>query len=127
MTRILLVEDSADILFLLQTELEWMGYTVDAVSDAMKGLEAARRTTPDVIVSDLQMPLMDGYEFIRRVRQIRKLKAVPAIVLTGFSMNKEVQLALDHGFNAYLTKPVDGGTISEMITRLAGKAMKKAS
>ena len=127
MTRILLVEDSKDILFLLQTELEWMDYTVDVAADALTGLELARRNRPSVIVSDLQMPDIDGCEFIRRVRKIQELNPVPAIALTGYSLGKEVQLALAAGFDAHLTKPVDGKTISDMIGRLLTKCLKKAS
>jgi two-component system, chemotaxis family, CheB/CheR fusion protein len=127
MTRILLVEDSADILFVLQTELEWMGYTVAANRDAVAAIETARASRPDVIVSDLQMPIVDGYEFIRRIRAIPDLADVPAIALTGFSSSKEVQLALNSGFSACLTKPVDGKTLSDMIVRVSGKRFKKAS
>jgi two-component system, chemotaxis family, CheB/CheR fusion protein len=127
MTRILLVEDSTDILLLLQTELEWIGYTVDVASDALAGLELAGRNRPNVIVSDLHMPDIDGCEFIRRVRQTRGLAGIPAIALTGYSREKEVNLALAAGFDAHLTKPVDGKTISEMITRMLAKRMKKAS
>ena len=127
MTRILLVEDSTDILFLLQTELEWLGYTVDIASDALAGLELAGRNRPNIIVSDLHMPEIDGCEFIRRVRQTRTLTGIPAIALTGYSRDKEVNLALTAGFDAHLTKPVDGKTISEMIERLLAKRMKKAS
>jgi CheY-like chemotaxis protein len=127
MTRILLVEDSTDILLLLQTELEWMNYVVDIASDALKGLELARRNRPNAIVSDLYMPGMDGFEFIRRVRQTRELAGIPAIALTGYSLDKEVNLALAAGFDAHLTKPVDGKTISEMIARLPAKRLKKAS
>jgi CheY-like chemotaxis protein len=127
MTRILLVEDSADILFVLQTELEWMGYAVDTAKDAVSGIETARANRPDVIISDLQMPIMDGYEFIKRIRQIPELATTAAIALTGCSLKKDVQLALDSGFSAYLTKPVDGKALSDMIMRLVGKRLKKAS
>jgi two-component system CheB/CheR fusion protein len=127
MTRILLVEDSTDILFLLQTELEWLNYSVQAASDALTGLELARKNRPEVIVSDLNMPGIDGREFIRRVRKIPELARVPAIALTGYSLDAEVKLALAAGFDAHLTKPVDGKTVSETIARLLTKRMKKAS
>ena len=127
MTRILLVEDSTDILFLLQTELEWMDYSVDAASDALTGLQLARKNRPNVIVSDLHMPDIDGYEFIRRVRHTPELRGIPAIALTGYSSDKEVKLALAAGFDAHLTKPVDGKTISDMIARLLAKRLRKAS
>ena len=127
MTRILLVEDSTDILFLLQTELQWMGYTVDVASDAVTGLELARNNKPDIIVSDLHMPGIDGCEFIRQVRRIQELIGTSAIALTGYSMDKELKLALDAGFETHLTKPVDGKTISDTIERLLAKCMRKAS
>ena len=127
MTRILLVEDSTDILFLLQTELEWMSHSVEVASDALTGLKLARIHRPDVIVSDLNMPDIDGCEFIRRVRQIRELAGIPAIALTGYSLDTDVQLALAAGFDAHLTKPVDGKTITDTIEGLLTKRMKKAS
>ena len=127
MTRVLLVEDSTDMLFLLQTELEWMDYSVDVASDALTGLELARKNRPNVIISDLHMPGIDGYEFIRRVRQTQELTGIPAIALTGYSLDKEVNLALAAGFDAHLTKPVDGKTVSDMIARLLTKCLKKAS
>ena len=127
MTRILLLEDSTDLLFLLQTELEWMDYSVDVASDALTGLELARKNPPNVIISDLHMPGIDGYEFIRRVRQTQELTGIPAIALTGYSLDKEVNLALAAGFDAHLTKPVDGKTVSDMIARLLTKCLKKAS
>ena len=67
MIRVLLVEDSDDILFILQMELEWMGFVVDIAKDAGAAVDIARLTHPDVIVSDLRMPAMDGFEFIKRV------------------------------------------------------------
>jgi two-component system CheB/CheR fusion protein len=127
MTRILVVEDSTDILFLLQTELEWLNYSVQVASDALTGLELARKSRPEVIVSDLHMPGIDGHEFIRRVRRIPELARIPAIALTGYSLDAELKLALAAGFDAHLTKPVDGKTVSDTIARLLTKRMKKAS
>jgi two-component system, chemotaxis family, CheB/CheR fusion protein len=127
MTRILLVEDSTDILFLLQTELEWMGYTVDVASDAVAGLQLARKNRPNAIVSDLHMPDVDGFEFIRRVRKTQELRGIATIALTGYSLDKELKLALAAGFDATLTKPIDGKAISDLIARLLAKRMKKAS
>jgi two-component system CheB/CheR fusion protein len=127
MTRILLVEDSTDILLLLQMELEWLDYSVEVASDALTALELARKNRPDVIVSDLHMPGVDGHEFIRRARKTRELARVPAIALTGYSLDAQVKHALAEGFDAYLTKPVDGKTVSDTIARLITKRMKKAS
>jgi two-component system CheB/CheR fusion protein len=127
MTRILLVEDSEDILFVFQTELEWRGYSVVTARDAVSGVDVASRIRPDVIVSDLHMPEIDGYEFIRQVRQIPELASLPAIALTGCAMKEDKEMALKAGFTAYLTKPVDAQTLSDMVTRLTQKCFKKAS
>src|SRR5689334_23928595 len=107
MTRVLLLEDSPDVLYLLQVELECLGYEVEAVLDAGDALRAAKRTRLDIIISVLGMPGLDGFEFIRRVRKTTSLACVPAIALTGSSLTKDVQRALAFGFTAHLTKPVD--------------------
>jgi two-component system CheB/CheR fusion protein len=118
MTRVLLVEDSKDVLGVLQLELEWMGYQVDAVSDGDTALDAARRTSPDVIVSDLCMPGMNGLELILRLRKIPGLASIPAIALTGTSEDKDIQDAFSAGFAAHLVKPVEPKELGDEITRL---------
>jgi two-component system, chemotaxis family, CheB/CheR fusion protein len=117
MTRVLLLEDSEDVLYLFQIELEWLGYEVDATTDGEAALAAAKRTPPDVIVSDLSMPDMDGFEFIQRARKLPSLYSVPAIALTGSGMNKDVQRALASGFTAHLTKPLE---VRELVDRIEG-------
>ncbi len=128
MTRVLLVEDSADVLNVLKMELEWTGYVVDAMTDAIVALAAAKRTPPDIIVSDIGMPGMDGLEFIKRIRKIPSLARVPAIALTGASMDKDIQKALSFGFTTHMTKPVDGKELCGRIEELtARRSLRKAS
>src|SRR5262245_47485005 len=102
MTRVLLLEDSPDVLYVLQVELECLGYEVEAVMDGARALRAAKRRRPDVIVSDLGMPDMDGFEFIRRVRRSPSLASVPAIALTGVTLDRDIQQALASGFTSHL-------------------------
>src|SRR4026208_2299553 len=71
--QLLLVEDSDDILYIMKTELEWMGYVVDAATDGNAALDLAKAHRPDVIISDIQMPGIDGFEFLRRVRSLKEL------------------------------------------------------
>ena len=118
MTRILLVEDNEDILYLLRLQLEWLGYEVDGANSARAGLDSAKSAHPDVIVSDLRMPDVDGIEFIRRVRRIPSLAAVPAIALSGASMGSDIQMALANGFTTHLTKPVEASELSKAIEQL---------
>jgi CheY-like chemotaxis protein len=128
MTRVLLLEDSEDVLYVLKIELEWQGYDVDALSSGAEALAVARRTPPDVIVSDLAMPEMDGIEFIQRVRGLPSLRLVPAIALTGSGMERDVQRALGFGFTTHMTKPIEPGELVEQIEKLtSGCLQRKAS
>ena len=128
MTRVLLLEDSPDVLYLLQLELQWMGYEVDAATDANAALAAAKRTRPDIIVSDLGMPIIDGFEFIRSVRAIQELASVPAIALTGATGDRDIQRALASGFTAHLVKPVEAADLVKKIEHLTSRRLhRKAS
>ena len=125
MTRVLLVEDSADVLDCLQIELECMGYAVDATTDAGAALAVAERQRPDVIVSDLGMPVIDGFEFIRRVREIPGLGSVLAIALTGAGLDRDIQQALAFGFTAHLMKPVEAKELVNRIELLTARRLQR--
>jgi two-component system CheB/CheR fusion protein len=116
--HVLLVEDSADILFLLQKELEWAGYQVSTAADGAAAIEVAERILPDLIISDIRMPELDGYEFIRLVRQIPALASVPAIAMTGFDRQSDIDMANSAGYNAHLVKPVDVDQLCQWIEKL---------
>jgi len=122
-----LVEDSEDVLYVLQLELEDMGYEVVPAASAEDALSAAAVDKPDVIVSDLGLPGIDGLDFIKRIRQMPALAGVPAIALTGSSMDRDIQRALTAGFTAHLTKPVEGSELGKRIELLtASYAQRKA-
>lgn len=125
MTRVLLVEDSPDILELLQIELEARGYIVVALSNASAALAAAHHMAPDVIVSDLSMPGMDGFEFIQRIRKMPGLVSVPAIALTGTCLDKDVQTALGFGFTTHLTKPVEVEELAHRVEQLTARRLRR--
>ena len=125
MTRVLLVEDSADVLYLLQMELQDMGFDVDAAPDAKSALIAAEHQRPDVIVSDLGMPGVDGFEFIRRIRENAALATVPAIALTGAGRDRDVQQALAFGFTAHITKPVEAKELANRIELLTARRFQR--
>jgi CheY-like chemotaxis protein len=125
MTRVLLVEDSTDVLYVIQLELEWMGYEVHTASDADAGFEIALRMHPDIIVSDLGLPGIDGFEFLRRVRHTPNLASVPAIALTGAAMDKDIQRALAAGFTAHVTKPVEAVDLGKRIEQLTSRRLKR--
>jgi two-component system CheB/CheR fusion protein len=123
--RILLVEDSPDILFIMKTELEWLGHSVMAAADANAALDIVTDTRPDVIISDIQMPGLDGLEFIRRIRSNPDLAAIPAIALSGFGMEKNIQESLAHGFSAHCTKPVEPSDLDSLIRQLVSEPRRR--
>lgn len=116
--RVLLIEDSPDIRFLMKHDLEAAGHTVLTAVDGNLGLEAVKTTLPDLVISDIKMPQMDGYEFIRVIRSDPALRNTPAIALTGFGTKGEVERAIEAGFDLCLTKPVESDTIEQAIAEL---------
>ena len=116
--RILLVEDSEDILFLMKTQLESLGHKVVPAKDGRLGIEAAKVHPLDLIISDVKMPFVDGYELMRAIRNMPELAATPAIALTGFGSKADVERALAAGFNACVSKPAEAEEISAVIRRL---------
>jgi two-component system CheB/CheR fusion protein len=119
--RILLIEDSEDILFLMKADLETMGHTVITACNGQLGMEAARAHQPDLIVSDVKMPLVDGYQLMRTLRGIAELRAIPAIALTGFGSKADIERALAAGFDACLSKPAKPEEVCLLIRQLTEK------
>ena len=119
--RILLIEDSEDILFLMKSELETMGHTVITACNGQLGMEAACAHRPDLIVSDVKMPVVDGYQLMRTLRGIAELRATPAIALTGFGSKTDVERALAAGFDACLSKPAKPEEVGLLIRQLTEK------
>ena len=108
MTRVLIVDDHEVNRILLRTVLEQHGFAVDEAADGEKALECAARQPPDLVISDLLMPLMDGFTLLRRWRQDPRFRHVPFIVHTGtFNSPQDRRLAVDLGADAYLRKCLD--------------------
>lgn len=123
--RILVIEDSEDILYLMKIDLEQMGYSVLVAKDGTSGLEIAQRERPDLIISDIKMPGIDGYDLIKSLRSMDELASTPVIALTGFDRKKDAEQALSAGYNAHLSKPVDLGKLSALIEALTAQQKKK--
>ncbi|UGQ49045.1 hybrid sensor histidine kinase/response regulator [Massilia endophytica] len=104
--HVLLVDDMEDSLIMFKTVLELEGAQVLPAASARDGLAILERERVDLIVSDIAMQDMDGYEFIRAARSRPALASLPAIAASGLGRETDVQCALDAGFSAYLTKPI---------------------
>jgi len=120
--RILAVEDDAAMLEVLARVLTEYGANVTGVSSGSAALTALRGTQPfDLLVSDIGLPEMDGYELMRAVRKRYSAEDLPAIAATAFSREQDRALALEVGFQAYLTKPYDVARIVGLARRLGAR------
>ena len=122
--QLLLVEDDPDQRNLLRRVLEQQGASVRVADDADRGLELLRSHPPQVLVSDIGLPGMDGYEFLRRVRELPADGGgrVPAVALTAFARAEDRQLALRAGFQTHVTKPAEASELINVIANLASLA-----
>ncbi len=114
----LIVDDAPDVTEMLAMMLRFSGFHVVAVFSATAALAAAREHHFNVIVSDIGMPIMNGYELAEALRALPDYETVPMIALTGFSMFDDRARALASGFDAFLTKPIDPTKLVAMIEEL---------
>jgi PAS domain S-box-containing protein len=116
--RILVVDDSTDTVDMLRRLLEMDGATVTTADGANKALDLAHEKTFDVVLSDISMPGMDGFEFVRRLREIERQKDVPVIALTGLGRAQDVERSEAEGFFCHVTKPIDVNALVETLSQL---------
>lgn len=116
--RALVVDDAPDVSEMLGMMLRLSGYDVTIASSAAEALSCAHSIQFDVIVSDIGMPVMNGYELAERLRALPAYSAVPMIAVTGFSRYDDHTRALQSGFDAHLTKPIDPLLLVDLIDRL---------
>ena len=109
--RILVVEDSPTQLEALRFLLEESGFAVVTAPDGMQGLAAARVSTPDLVISDIVMPEMDGYTLCKKLRADETLRHIPVILLTSLSDPRDVIQGLESGANNFLCKPYEDGAL----------------
>ncbi|VXB70165.1 MHYT domain-containing protein [Massilia sp. 9I] len=121
---VLVVDDEPDSLELLQQVLSETGARIVTAMSAGDGLRMLERHRPDLLISDIGMPLMDGFELIRRVRAMpeRALARVPAIALTAFSRREDQQRALEAGFDEYMAKPLRPAVLVQTVVAMAARS-----
>lgn len=115
--RILLVDDYPDALEMWGLYLRSMGYDVQTADDGLTALEMALAVVPDVIVMDLELPGITGFEAARRLRQHARTARVPLVAATGYSHVKQLDQARSAGFDSIIIKPCDPGTLVAEIER----------
>jgi two-component system CheB/CheR fusion protein len=114
---ILVVDDNRDSAESLAMVLGVHGHHVETRGDGPSALVAVRERRPDVVVLDIGLPQMDGYEVARQLRAMPGGQEMVLIALTGYGQSEDKQRSLDAGFNYHLVKPVDPGILEKLITR----------
>ncbi len=108
MKRVLIVDDREDNRYLLRVLMQGHGFEVEEAEHGEQALSLARAQAPDLIISDLLMPVMDGYTLLRQWKADERLKCIPFMVYTAtYTQTKDMQLALDMGADAFLIKPAE--------------------
>jgi two-component system cell cycle response regulator DivK len=103
--RILVVEDQEDLRGVLRTLLTGSGYEMIEAADGQAGVARARAERPDLVLMDIQMPVLDGYEATRQIKADPDLKAMPIIAVSSFAMKGDEEKARAAGCDHYVTKP----------------------
>ena len=103
--RILVVEDQEDLRDVLRTLLVGSGYEMLEAADGQAGVAKAQSDRPDLILMDIQLPVLDGYEATRRIKTDPSLKATPVIAVSSFAMKGDEEKARAAGCDHYVTKP----------------------
>lgn len=114
---ILVVEDNAQNLYLATYLLESSGYKVVSAGDGSAGITLAQESQPDIVLMDILLPGIDGYEATRRLKADPGTAAIPVIALTAYSMEGDEQAALDAGCDGYISKPIDP---ADFVSRVEG-------
>jgi CheY-like chemotaxis protein len=118
MAKVLLVEDNEMNRDILVRRLSRRGYLVVFAVDGRQGVEMARSERPDIILMDMSLPVMDGWEATRRVKSDDAIRSVPVIGLTAHAMSGDREKAIEAGCDDYDTKPVEFDRLIEKIERL---------
>lgn len=116
--RVLLVEDNLHNRRIFAGILRHYGYDVTEAVNGEEGLEMARQLVPDLVLMDLSLPVMDGWEATRRIKNEPALKAIPVVALTAHAMAGDESRALEAGCDAYLSKPISPKKLVEEVQRI---------
>jgi CheY-like chemotaxis protein len=119
---VLIAEDNAVNRELLRELLEARGYTVDEAGDGLEALEKMAQSKPDALLLDLNMPVLDGFATLEKIRQDQRLASLPVMAVTAFAMRGDREKALQAGFDSYLSKPIQSSVLYEELERLLARS-----
>ncbi len=112
---VLIIEDNEQNLYLMRFLLEKNGFTVVSARDGQDGIQSACRILPDMILLDIQLPFMDGYDVARALRAQEALRKTPIVAVTSYAMAGDRERALAAGATAYIEKPINPETFVQQL------------
>ena len=119
--KILVVEDEESLLMLERILLSSKGYSVTGVMDGKAAIEEIAANRPDLVILDIMLPEMDGFEVCRQIKDNPETNAIPVVMLTAKKSNQDVTRGMQVGADAYITKPFKSAKVIEVIEGLIGK------
>lgn len=127
--QLLLVDDEPGLREAVKAYLEDEGFTVHVASNAREGWDLLQRTSPDLVISDIMMPQVDGYEFLKQMREDPRFQALPVIFLTARGMTSDRIQGYNAGCDAYISKPFDPDELVAIVSNILERraATTKAS
>ena len=117
MTKILYVEDNEDNIYMLTRRLKKKGFEIVIANDGREGVSKAKTEKPDLILMDLSLPELDGWEATRLIKADQETSQIPVIALSAHAMKEHMDKALEAGGDVYDTKPVDIKRLLEKISK----------
>ena len=114
---ILYIEDNEHNYYLVKVLLDTRGHKLSWAKDGQEGIDMAGRSTPDLILLDIQLPVMNGYEVAQKLRSIPALSGVPIVAVTSYAMAGDREKALAAGCSGYIEKPINPDTFLAQIDK----------
>ena len=122
MKRILVADDNANSRELIREVLELEGFEVEEAGDGAEALARIRANSYDLVLLDIQMPVLDGYSVVRALREDAECRPPRIIAVTAYAMHGDREKALDAGFSGYITKPLQIATLRGLMQEMVGGA-----
>ena len=119
--RVLLAEDEPNIVESLTFLLERAGFQVEVQSDGRQVVSSAKADTPDVLILDVMLPGLDGYEILRQLRADQRSESLPVLMLTAKGQREDRETAMEHGADLFMTKPFANSEIVAAVKELAAR------
>lgn len=118
--RILVVEDNEKNRKLLRDLLTYHGYEIVEAENGLAGVQTAREQRPDLVIMDIQMPVLDGFGALKLLREQEATRAIKVIALTSFAMVGDQERIMQAGFDGYLSKPIDTRALPVAVAKYLG-------